>query len=152
MGPQSQTQLSDKAHTLPMGIGLDYTAILPLLPSSLWFLLYIFCCRTIFSVRFCFFFLIYRCSRNSCNFCVSMSGDELRMFLLCHLAQFHLIWAKSLSPGYQLLLMHSYLTTISSLSLWSPLSLSAWFILVLPGGPSLSSSFLSTCSLHHPED
>ena len=38
MGPQSQTQLSDKAYTLPMGIGLDYTAILPLLPISLWFL------------------------------------------------------------------------------------------------------------------
>ena len=108
MGPQSQTQLSDKAYTLPMGIGLDYTAILPLLPISLWFLLYIFCCRTFFSGRFCFF-LIYRCSRNSCNFGVPMRGDELRMFLLCHLAQFHLIWSKSLSPGHQLLLVHSYL-------------------------------------------
>ena len=111
----TESDTTEHQSTLPMGIGLDYTAILPLLFISLWFRLYIFCCGRFFSSRFWSFF-IYRCSRNSCNFGVSMKEDELffllssfRMFLLCHLAQFHLIWSKSLSPGHQLLLMHSYL-------------------------------------------
>ena len=37
----------------PRGVGLDYTVSLPLLPVSLWFLLYIFCCRkSFFFARF----------------------------------------------------------------------------------------------------
>ena len=40
-----------KGH-LPRGIGLDYTASLPLLPFLLWFFLYIFSCRESFLLVF----------------------------------------------------------------------------------------------------
>ena len=41
-------------HTPPRAMGLDYTMPLPLLPISLWFLLYIFNCMQFFLLAFQF--------------------------------------------------------------------------------------------------
>ena len=64
-------------------MGLDCTSFSPLLCSLLWFLLYIFSCRSFFSATLQVF-LINRCSVNSCNFGEPVGGGELMIFLLCH--------------------------------------------------------------------
>ena len=58
-GPQSMGSQHDcvcgvYTHTPPRDMGLDYTMPLPLLPISLWFLLYIFNCMQFFLLAFQF--------------------------------------------------------------------------------------------------
>ena len=65
--------------------GLDYIAILPLLLILLWFLLYVFSCRTSFLIDSSFSSI--SCSGDSCDFGVPVREGELRVFLPCHLGQ-----------------------------------------------------------------
>ena len=62
----------------PKGMGLDYMVSSPLLPISVWLLLYVFSCRRSFLVGLVFF--INGCSVYSCDFGVLVRGDELRVF------------------------------------------------------------------------
>lgn len=69
---------------VPRDVDLAYTALLPLLPMSLWFLLYIFGCeQSFFAIPQVVF--VNSCSVNSCKFAVPVGGDDFMVFLLCHL-------------------------------------------------------------------
>ena len=66
---------------LPKGVGLDYNLSSPLLPISMLSLPCIFSYTKTFPASLQVI-LIKSCSVNTCNFGVSIGGDELRVFLL----------------------------------------------------------------------
>ena len=63
------------------GLGVNYIEILFLWPNSLWFLLYIFICKSFLECSSLFHqWLFCIC----CDFCVLEQGGKLRVFLFCH--------------------------------------------------------------------
>ena len=62
-----------------------YTMILPFLPVSLWFFLYVLSCRKSFLVGSSLFH--QWCSADHCDFGVLVGGGELRITVLHHLGR-----------------------------------------------------------------